>query len=63
MNARKTPITHDDLQRAIRKFVKNGGMIHKLPPQVAPSRLPVGGQWAAFEPMPILADVLEGQSP
>jgi len=38
------PITHDELQVAIRKFQKSGGIIQKLPDQKAYAHHAVGSQ-------------------
>ncbi len=42
-------ITNTDLEKAIRKFIKSGGIIRTLPPQKAVSPSTVGGKWCTSE--------------
>ncbi|MDH4121671.1 MAG: hypothetical protein OEV94_08215 [Deltaproteobacteria bacterium] len=42
-------VSHDDIQKALRKFQANGGLIQKLPPQVVIRHSLVGGKWGMFE--------------
>lgn len=40
----KQEITHKDIQKALEKFNKSGGLIKKLPDQHAPSRVIAAGK-------------------
>ena len=42
---RKTAVNHEDLQRAIAKYLKSGGRIEKLPEQKSVSNSLVGRRW------------------
>ena len=42
-------VTHDELKRAIGKFVKNGGLIEKLPAQKGVMYKTIGGKWSTTE--------------
>ncbi|MCH7478253.1 MAG: hypothetical protein IIA14_09140 [SAR324 cluster bacterium] len=44
----KKDITTSDLEKAIRKFIKRGGIIRTLPPQKSASHT-VGGRWCTSE--------------
>lgn len=45
----KKVITEEDVQKALNKFVKDGGLIRQLPDQVAPRNLLVGARWGVYE--------------
>ena len=49
MSKNRKGISRDEIQRALNKFKKGGGLITQLPDQVAPRRNQVGGKWAAYE--------------
>ncbi len=44
-------ITEDQIRRALRNFKSRGGLIRRLPPQVAPERRMVGSQHGVYENM------------
>ena len=44
-----TKITDEELKRAVGKFVKDGGIIQKLPDQKSASHRLVGGKWSTTE--------------
>jgi len=44
-------ISHEDVQRALRKFQAGGGLIRTLPAQQAPARLLVGARHGLYEPV------------
>ena len=46
---KKKEITKTDLEKAIGKFVKSGGIIRTLPPEKAVSPSTVGGKWNISE--------------
>lgn len=45
----KPTITQDEVQKALLRFKKEGGLIKKLPDQIAPANTFVGGKWAMYE--------------
>lgn len=45
----KKVITEEDVQKALNKFVKDGGLIRQLPDQVTPRNLLVGARWGVYE--------------
>ena len=45
----KTKISSEELNRAVRKFVRDGGIIEKLPDQKSVGSKQVGGKWANTE--------------
>ena len=45
----KIEVTADELKLAVRNFVKDGGIIQKLPDQKSASHKQVGGKWANTE--------------
>lgn len=45
----KTEISAEELNRAVRKFVRDGGIIQKLPDQKSAGPKQVGGKWANTE--------------
>ena len=57
MKSKKVVITRAEWDDAVQKFLKKGGLIKRLPPQVHPQRQLVGANWAMFETMPIADEV------
>ncbi len=57
MKSKNVVITRTELDEAVKKFLKNGGLFKRLPPQVNPYRHMVGANWAMFETMPIVEEV------
>lgn len=49
MKGKKTAISHADIAKAIKKFQKQGGLIKRLPDQVVPRGVLVGGKFAMYE--------------
>jgi hypothetical protein len=49
MNARRKTITHEDIQRALRAFRKQGRVITRLPDEITLPAVTVGARWNAFE--------------
>lgn len=49
MKAKKTMLSHTDVAKAIQKFKKEGGLIKRLPDQVVPKGVMVGGKFSMFE--------------
>ena len=49
MKESKPTISHEELQAAIRKFQKTGGIIQKLPDQKSYTHQGVGVKWANAE--------------
>ena len=47
----KSQISEDDVQRAIRKFLQEGGLIKRLPDEVTPRSVLVGAKWGMYEPV------------
>ena len=45
----KKLITEEDVQNALHKFVKDGGLIKHLPDQVTPGNTLVGARWGVYE--------------
>ena len=45
----KTDITAEELNRAVNKFIRDGGIIEKLPDQKSVGHKKVGGKWANTE--------------
>jgi len=45
----KQTISHQELQRAIQRFLKEGGMIQKLPDQKSVAHSHVGHRWGNSE--------------
>ena len=54
---KKQLVTEEDVQLAIQKFVRDGGLIQQLPDQVAPRNLMVGARWGIYEPVMETASV------
>ncbi len=46
---KKKEISHEDLKRAVTNFIKNGGIIEKLPDQKHVMQKLVGGKWRNTE--------------
>ncbi|MCZ6472180.1 MAG: hypothetical protein O7A08_00445 [SAR324 cluster bacterium] len=44
-------ITEEDVQKALQKFLKTGGLIKHLPDQIAPRNILVGAKFGIFEPV------------
>ena len=42
-------ISDEEIRRALRRFIKEGGLIHKLPDEVAPRMALVGSGHGMFE--------------
>lgn len=49
MKTKKSTITHEELQRAVSKFITEGGIITKLPDQRPMPQNRVGAKWATTE--------------
>ena len=49
MKHSKKTITEDQIRRALETFAKRGGLVRRLPPQIAPDRRLVGAQHAVYE--------------
>ena len=49
MKQSKKIITEDQIRRALRNFRSRGGLIRRLPPQIAPERKMVGSQHGVYE--------------
>jgi hypothetical protein len=49
MKGKKTAISHADIAKAIKKFQKQGGLIKRLPDQVVPKGVLVGGKFGMYE--------------
>ena len=47
----KKSITEAEVQNALQKFIRGGGLINHLPDEVAPRNLMVGGKWGIYEPV------------
>ena len=45
----KKLITEEDVQKALSKFEKDGGLIKQLPDQVTPRNTLVGARWGVYE--------------
>ena len=46
---KRTPVTPEEIQSALAKFRKAGGLITKLPNELLPPRRLVGEKWAVYE--------------
>ena len=42
-------VTHEEIQSALAKFRKAGGLITRLPNELSPPRKLVGEKWALYE--------------
>ena len=45
----RTSVSHEEIQSALAKFRKAGGLITRLPNELSPPRKLVGEKWAAYE--------------
>jgi len=45
----RQPITESDIQKAIGKFLREGGLIKHLPDEIVPSHTLVGQKWGMYE--------------
>ena len=43
------PITENDVQKAINKFLREGGLIKHLPDEIVPNHAMVGQKWGMYE--------------
>lgn len=48
MREKKT-ITEEDVRAALKKFLRAGGLIKRLPDQVVPRNTLVGARWGMYE--------------
>jgi hypothetical protein len=46
---KKPQLSHVDITKALQKFKKQGGLIKKLPDQVVPKGVMVGGKFGIYE--------------
>ena len=46
---KRPPVTHEEIQSALAKFRKAGGLITRLPNELSPPRRLVGEKWAVYE--------------
>jgi len=46
---KKVEISQEEVQKALQKFQKEGGLINKLPDQIAPRSTMVGGRFSMYE--------------
>jgi len=49
MKNKKPTVSHTDITKAIQKFQKQGGLIKRLPDQVVPKGILVGGKFSMYE--------------
>jgi len=49
MKEKKKTITEEDVQAALGKFLRAGGLIRHLPDQVVPRNTLVGARWGMYE--------------
>ena len=45
----RQPITEYDVQNAINKFLREGGLIKHLPDEIVPPNVMVGQKWGMYE--------------
>ena len=45
----KIAVTEEEIQNAIKKFIRGGGLIKQLPNQITPRNTLVGTRWGAYE--------------
>jgi hypothetical protein len=45
----KIAISHADISKALQKFKSEGGLINRLPDQIVPKGVLVGGKFSAYE--------------
>ncbi len=48
MKNRKS-ISEEEIQKALRKFLREGGLIKHLPDEVVPANTMVGSKWGMYE--------------
>ncbi len=48
---KKKTITEEEIQQALSKFLREGGLIKRLPDEVVTPNLMVGGRWGIYEPV------------
>ena len=48
---KKSIVTEEEIQQALDKFKKRGGLIKKLPAEVTPRNTLVGAKWGMYEPI------------
>ncbi len=48
---KKKTITEEEIQQALGKFLREGGLIKHLPDEVVTPNLMVGGKWGIYEPV------------
>lgn len=48
-NKKQEPITHEDIQQALKKFHQNGGLIIRLPDEKKLPRHLVGSKWGTYD--------------
>jgi len=46
---RKQQLSHADIAKALQKFTREGGLIKRLPDQVVPKGVLVGGEFSVYE--------------
>ena len=49
MKEKKKTITEEEVQAALNKFLRTGGLIKRLPDQVVPRNTLVGARWGMYE--------------
>jgi hypothetical protein len=49
MKNNKAVITESEIQQALEKFKKHGGLIKRLPDEVVPAHNLVGAKWSMYE--------------
>ncbi len=49
MKEKKKTITEEEVQAALNKFLRAGGLIKRLPNQVVPRNTLVGARWGMYE--------------
>ena len=53
MKKQKKVITSKEIRQALQRFYERGGLVTRLPDQVAPTNTMVGTRWGTFEEMPV----------
>jgi hypothetical protein len=48
-STKKAQLNHGDITKALQKFKKQGGLIKKLPDQIVPRGVMVGGKFGVYE--------------
>ncbi|HKI98929.1 MAG TPA: hypothetical protein VKB51_10685 [bacterium] len=49
MKKNKAVVTEQDIQQALEKFKKQGGLVKRLPDEVVPAHNLVGAKWSMYE--------------